>query len=234
MNEESQKKACRKCKIAKDLSEFHKDKKKKFGRRNSCKECIKSFGVEYRERNKEAIQEKKRKDYLKDPEKVISRASRHQKEKPEMARARKSAWRDKHRERVNAEKREKYHTKMKFDPRDKVESSARGMLRRVLKLAKKEKTGKTFEVLGYSYDQFRDHMESLFEEGMTWDNNGEWHLDHIVPVSELLNLGIDCPKVINQLKNLRPVWAFDNLSRNYRFDLAPCGYGVSHKTIVRH
>lgn len=58
-------------------------------------------------------------------------------------------------------------------------------------------------------------MESLFEDGMSWDNHGEWHIDHIKPVS-LFN-----PKekasVVNSLKNLQPLWAHENLSKGNKY-----------------
>jgi len=63
-------------------------------------------------------------------------------------------------------------------------------------------------------------MERLFQDGMSWGNHGEWHVDHIIPVSEMVRLGVTCPKKINALSNLRPVWAEDNLRKNDGFDLS--------------
>lgn len=48
---------------------------------------------------------------------------------------------------------------------------------------------------------------------MTWENWGEWHIDHIKPVAQFIREGITCPKQINALSNLRPLWAHDNLSK---------------------
>lgn len=73
------------------------------------------------------------------------------------------------------------------------------------------KESNTASILGCSFEQFYDHIESLFIVGMSWNNRSDWHIDHIIPVSfatnesELLQL--------NHYSNLRPIWAFDNLSK---------------------
>jgi hypothetical protein len=52
----------------------------------------------------------------------------------------------------------------------------------------------------------------LFVEGMTWDNWGEWHIDHIIPLN---TFDKDTPiEVVNSLDNLRPLWAKENLKRS--------------------
>ena len=48
-------------------------------------------------------------------------------------------------------------------------------------MAIKEKKGKTMELVGCSPEDVMKHLESKFTEGMTWDNYGEWHIDHIRP-----------------------------------------------------
>ena len=39
-------------------------------------------------------------------------------------------------------------------------------------------------ILGTDWSVVKSHMESLFKEGMTWNNHGEWHIDHIIPISK--------------------------------------------------
>jgi hypothetical protein len=41
------------------------------------------------------------------------------------------------------------------------------------------------ELLGCSIDEFKKYIESLFEDGMTWQNYPAWHIDHIIPVIPL-------------------------------------------------
>jgi hypothetical protein len=66
----------------------------------------------------------------------------------------------------------------------------------------------TINMLGYSANDLKTHMESLFQEGMNWNNWGEWHIHHIKFVSEF---PIDTPQcVVNALNNLIPLWKEDH------------------------
>ena len=47
---------------------------------------------------------------------------------------------------------------------------------------KSEKELSSKEYLGCNIDEFKNYMEKTFEEGMNWDNYGEWHIDHIIPI----------------------------------------------------
>ena len=71
--------------------------------------------------------------------------------------------------------------------------------------------------LGYTPKQFVEHIESLWEEGMNWDNHGEWHIDHVKPLSAFIKEGEQDPAVVNALSNLKPVWAEENLKKGDRF-----------------
>lgn len=90
-----------------------------------------------------------------------------------------------------------------------------GLIGRVLKRSGGKKEDHTEELLGYSALQLRTHIESLFEEGMTWDNHGkgpdDWHLDHVKPVCEFSP--DEHPRTVNALSNLRPLWGRENLRR---------------------
>lgn len=87
----------------------------------------------------------------------------------------------------------------------------RGILRRTLKCFSLEKNNSTLELLGYNADDLRSHIESLFKDGMSWDNHGEWHIDHIFPLSKFDE--DTHVSIVNSLENLQPLWAFDNLSK---------------------
>jgi len=59
-------------------------------------------------------------------------------------------------------------------------------------------------------------MEAKFVDGMNWDNIGEWHIDHIIPLSSA-----ETEQEIIKLchyTNLQPLWAFDNISKGNRLD----------------
>lgn len=87
----------------------------------------------------------------------------------------------------------------------------RSVLNNTLKRFGTKKEEQTIKLLGYSAIQLKEHLENNFISGMTWDNWGEWHIDHIKPVSsfdrnEKMN-------IVNSLSNLTPIWAIDNLKK---------------------
>jgi hypothetical protein len=79
---------------------------------------------------------------------------------------------------------------------------------------------------GCSKDVFFLYIESLFKPGMTWENYGKWHIDHIIPCSAFSN---DTPEDIMKCfhyTNMQPLWAQDNLSKN---DFMPDKTRAGHK-----
>jgi hypothetical protein len=72
------------------------------------------------------------------------------------------------------------------------------------------------EMLGYSANDLKIHIESLFRDGMSWENYGEWHIDHIKPLSSFEN--DEDISIVNCLENLQPLWAFENLSKSNKYN----------------
>lgn len=70
------------------------------------------------------------------------------------------------------------------------------------------------ELLGCSYEQLKEHLQSQFKPPMSYINYGEWEVDHIKPVS---SFDLTNPKEAIQCfnyKNLQPLWRFDNRSKH--------------------
>lgn len=74
-----------------------------------------------------------------------------------------------------------------------------------------KKTTKTFSILGAEYEIVKNHLEQQFKEGMTWENHGEWHIDHIIPMSSANDE--DSIVKLNHYTNLQPLWAKENLQK---------------------
>ena len=74
------------------------------------------------------------------------------------------------------------------------------------------------QYLGYTTEELKQHLERQFKKGMNWENKGEWHIDHIVPVSSFNIESIDSPefRACFGLANLRPIWADDNMIKGDR------------------
>lgn len=72
------------------------------------------------------------------------------------------------------------------------------------------------DILGYSVDDLRRHLERQFKQGMDWSNRDKWHIDHIIPVASFSFSSWEDEdfKRCYALSNLRPMWAKDNLKKN--------------------
>lgn len=88
----------------------------------------------------------------------------------------------------------------------------RGMLNRCLIYKGKKKNGKTELLLGYSVNDFREYIENQFVDNMNWDNI---HIDHKIPLTWFKP---ETPvNIINNLFNLQPKLAGDNISKLNRY-----------------
>ena len=166
----------------------------------------------------------KRKEYLTRPE-VKERTKEYMKEYG-------SKWKKKNPEKVKAyqkkfaatEKgrlmRERASKKKLSTPKGRMMNRVRCNIYKHLKLRRLSKGGKTFDLLGYSGEELTTHLESQFTDGMSWDNIGAWHLDHIRPVSSFDFDSTDHPdfKKCWALNNLQPMWAKDNMSKGDKWD----------------
>lgn len=72
------------------------------------------------------------------------------------------------------------------------------------------------QLVGYTASDLKRHLERQFTKGMTWDNYGEWHVDHIIPVALFTYTTPDDPdfKACWALTNLRPFWGGDNIRKS--------------------
>jgi hypothetical protein len=74
------------------------------------------------------------------------------------------------------------------------------------------KVNKTEQILGCSFEDFRIYIEVKFQKGMTFENHGLWHLDHIIPL-KTAKTQEDVIR-LNHYTNFQPLWAKDNLSKS--------------------
>jgi hypothetical protein len=151
----------------------------------------------------------------KNKEKLIDYHKNWSKENRKKLREYHSKWREENREQVNETTRLWYLNRRRTDPSFRLKCNTRTALWTCLKERSVAKYRSTFDLLGYSIEDLMQHLEKLFTEGMSWDNYGEWHVDHKIPMASYQFESTDDIgfKECWKLDNLQPLWGSDNLSK---------------------
>ena len=187
-------KTCSKCKIAKEIKCFASRKEAKDGYSYSCKDCGREACRNFYNNNKEQQLERVRK-YQEDNANLLKIS------------------RNKRKAIINEYQKNYKRERMKIDPLYRLSCNMR---RTVSKIFRGKKFRKTEELLGCSFEQAKQHLESKFKEGMGWDNYGKWHIDHIFPLSRAEN--IEHLEKLCHFSNLQPLWAIDNITKSNKID----------------
>ena len=232
-------KACTKCGEVKYLDDFHKSNKGYLNRVAECKSCAReryllnrskkiSQVSEYKKRhpdrvaraksrwyenNKESVKAYHRRLYLSNREERVNKAKIRYWEDPEKYRSWYRSHAKRNRSYINKRCRERYREDASF----RVRESVRGFLNRTLRASGDRKTSSTYDILGYTVEGLTLRIGFQMKPGMSWDNYGEWHIDHKIPISRFVNKGETRPHIINALSNLQPMWAEENMRKGARW-----------------
>jgi hypothetical protein len=191
-------KKCKRCEIEKHFHQFSKNKKSKDELQSYCKDCNKEYFKKYYVNNKGYLLDKfsnyrnnnkqKRKEYILN-----------------------------NKEKINKTTREYFKNRKKTDLLFKFTCNTRCLISKSFKRGNNQfrKDSKTEYILGCTIQEFRLYIENKFTEGMTWENQGKWHLDHIKPIS----LATTEEEVIqlNHYTNFQPLWALDNILKRNKY-----------------
>lgn len=206
-------------KYRRENSENIKVQQAKYRRENS--EKIKSRRAKHYRKNHEKHKEYYRKNhekykeyYRKNREKAKANNAKYRRENPEKIKERKAKYR-----RENREKIKEYFKKCyKNDENFKIRVLLRGRILDALKVQSAKKSNKTLELIGCSVNELWEHLEGQFTDGMTRQNQGEWHIDHIKPCSAFDLTDPKQQKECFNYKNLQPLWAQDNLKKSDKWE----------------
>jgi len=203
-------KICCQCNLEKPKTDFARSSKCIDGYRSQCKACHNANNQAYRVRN---------------PESSRRSSERWKERNKERRNLTIRKWQEENRLRVNELARlrrlrdpdaaREYGRLWCSRPSVRIHRAVRERIRMSLLTGK---AGKTFEILGYSLAELMAHLERQFSSKMSWDNYGEWHIDHIVPVSSFAAETQDDPdfRACWALSNLRPLWAHENIRKHAR------------------
>ena len=206
-------KKCNKCKVVKPVNEFYMRKNSKYGRRNECKECRKEYGRQYRQDNKEKIRKTKAEWRKNNKERELAYSKQyHQDNKEKRKEYDKQYYQD------NKEEKNKYvKNRRANDPVIALRNNVGTAIAHALNRNDGSKQGESImKYLPYTIEEMKAHLEGLFTEGMSWENHGEWHIDHIYPQSLLPYDSMSHPNFLKSwdLENLQPLWAEENQSKS--------------------
>lgn len=116
------------------------------------------------------------------------------------------------------EKNKEYEKKRKLtDPEFKLVKTLRTRIGTALRKQNSNKNNTTNKLLGCSISFLKTYISEKFKDGMTWDNHGEWHIDHIKPCASFNLLDNQEQKKCFHYTNLQPLWASENLSKGCRY-----------------
>ena len=195
-------KTCTQCKEEKPISEFNRLKISRDGKRPECKICNRESSRQWSLTHPEKGKKTKREWYEKNRDESIKRTR---------------DWVNN-----NCERSREYfrirQAKLQSTPRGNLDSR---MSRAINHALKGRKSGRKWEFLvDYTVDELRKHLEAQFTAGMCWGNIGAWHIDHIIPISAFNFQSHDDPdfKQCWSLKNLRPLWATDNIKKHNKIE----------------
>lgn len=196
-------KLCRKCHIEKPLASFGKHSRNADGLQYQCKDCVNlAARICGLKPETKALRKKAQNTYRSSLQGMSTRKSYDETYR-------------------NSLKRKEY--KRKYD--DKYFSNRKQTdevfhlsckIRKLLNIGVKKqgfsKKSKTANILGCDFEFFHLYLEMQFTSGMSWDNFGEWHLDHIYPISHAKD--IEEFKLLNRYTNFQPMWGKYNIIKS--------------------
>lgn len=190
-------KKCPTCKETKLFSDFSKNKSKKDGFTSQCKACVSHHHKDTSSNIKEKQKEWRSKNFTK-------LTNKH------------SNYYQQNKIKLNEYNSSYKKNRISKDPKYKLTRLLRSRLNGAIK--KGYKSGSAVKDLGCSIEFLKQYLESKFQPGMSWGNQGDWHIDHIIPLSnfELTNKE-ELLKACNYT-NLQPLWAIDNLKKGHRIE----------------
>ncbi len=193
-------KICSKCKIEKELSEFHK---KGNSHRNDCKECRKAVGEKHRAENRERINAQKMEHYYKNQEKCLNirrdyvaknketinkNSKQYYIENADNRKQYAKIYRESHKD-SNKEYQTNYRVnnresirktqyqweknELENNPAYKIRKNLRGRVRNACgRMCVAKKTSGVHNLLKND-EMLMKHFENQWTPGMNWDNYGE-------------------------------------------------------------
>lgn len=208
-------KKCTGCLKNKTLTSFYKKKGGKLGLDAKCKSCISVYHKQRFQQNKSKIL-KSRHDYIKtyrlNNKDYISEYNRNYYTKNKNRILKHKASPD-YRMHQNKYEKEKRKNNISY----RILGSLRSRINIAIRKNRGVKNHNTESLLGCNVDFLKNYIAEKFVKGMSWDNYGKWHIDHIKPCSSFDLTKPEQQKLCFHYSNLQPLWAKDNISKSNKY-----------------
>jgi hypothetical protein len=201
-------KECKKCLIVKPFDLFNKRSDSKDGFAHECRECSKNRGILYYTKNETKIKNYQKEYYINNSESVLERVRSYRTENIDNIREYDRRRRESRKNYLNNYVKNRRGVDILF----RLASNLRNRTRKFLK----NKSKSTKEIIGIELDELKIYLETLFVDGMAWDNYGSWHIDHIIPLSSAKNEE-ELIKLCHYT-NLQPLYAIDNIIKSNKIN----------------
>jgi hypothetical protein len=206
-------KLCKSCGLLLPLNSYNKKKENKDGLNTICKNCYNVQRKQYYEKNKSRISETRKKHYQKNIDKMRLEMKKYCAKTKKLKSEYDKIYREKNKLKISEYKKKWAKERLKNDPRFKILGNLRRRLLHVLKGY--SKADSTLNLLGCTKQELIQYLESIFKEGMTWENYGQfgWHIDHITPCSFFDLSIVEQQQKCFHYTNLQPLWWYENLTK---------------------
>lgn len=209
-------KKCSKCLIEQDLNCFYKDNNSADGVHSWCKKCKKISRQLWRldpgNQKKDRVTAKRFRDNHPQDGKNRYR-QKHQSDSTYFARLAKES-RQRRGEDYLRYRREYDKHQRKTNPLYKIRRVCSNRIVSAIHRLGFKKQSTTAKMLGCEWLTLKEHLESKFQPGMTWDNYGEWEIDHITPCCSAATL--EELEKLQHFTNLQPLWLEDHRQKTIK------------------
>lgn len=201
-------KRCSVCKEVRPTEHFGRSSSSKDGLRSQCKECRKA---QYR-RDAETIKAKRKRHYQKNKERILQQVAAYRQRNQCLYREYYQKYYSKNAERIKLNVKRARYRRLQSDIEFRLLSNYRTRIYKALKGI--EKPARTEELIGCTIEELKAHLEKQFRPGMSWNNYGEWHVDHIRPCSSFDLTDEAQARECFHYTNLQPLWAHENIAKS--------------------
>lgn len=196
-------------------------------RDKSYVDAIQASARAWKARNSERMKSARADHYAKNKDKENRLSRLWKSEHPETKPGYDSVYRKRHAEKIKAKrstdeykdaKNARFRKRYATDEQFRNKTIVRSIFAQALRLQSVVKRTSVIPLLGCSIEFLLQHLEAQFQPGMTWDNQGVWHIDHIRPCASFDLSDVEQQRSCFHYTNLQPLWGVENIRKKDKYE----------------